>query len=78
VRPRDAARSLNPISRRMLIYARIEYARVAAASRVPACSTFAAGTYSCVGLSAKSLHCVRCWKVFEYCQCVVIRHVHRV
>ena len=30
------------------------------------------------GIVSNVLHCVRCWKVFKYFRCVVIRHVHRV
>ena len=30
------------------------------------------------GIVSNALHCVRCWKLFEYCRCVVIRHLPRV
>ncbi len=30
------------------------------------------------GVVSNVLHGVRCWKVFEYCRCVVIRDVPRV
>ena len=36
------------------------------------------GNVLVLGIVSNVLHCVWCWKVFEYCGCVVIRHVHRV
>ena len=36
------------------------------------------GNVLVLGIISNILHCVRCWKVFEYCRCVVIRDVPRV
>ena len=36
------------------------------------------GNVLVLGIIGDVLHCVWCWKVFEYCRCVVIRHLLRV